>query len=206
MTRALLGPASLIACGAILLAGCITDGAAIVTETPTSKVIASPSAEPSGSATPSAEAAGELSDEELLALLPEGATFENVTGAATTAAFFLEELGRAYSSGDTSIIRALGTDECEYCAGQAGDIEASLAAGEQTSGGQIEIAADQTEHNMPGDGYAYVGIHGLLNEVTVTDASGTEHVASEEGKVAWTMQLVYRDGHWMVNGSGVERE
>ena len=170
-----------------LLAGCTGDDG-IVTTTPTPTVVAG-SEEPGTTPSPTPSGGRELTDEELLALMPEGAGADDLEGAIKTAQYWLEELGIAYSATRIGHLRALSTADCNYCETQLGSIDAAVAEGWTISGGTIDVVEGRTEASLGTDGFSYVALTGVLEQVIVTDPEGASEVANEAGQARWAMML-----------------
>jgi hypothetical protein len=118
------------------LAGCTGDPAPIVTKTPT--LPPSPTETSSTSPSPSATA---LTDEELLALMPEEAARDDLFGAMATAQFFLEQYAPMFHTGDTRVWEALSAPECTYCADALENAERVRDEGWTVEGGEIVVDA-----------------------------------------------------------------
>ncbi|WNM23779.1 DUF6318 family protein [Demequina capsici] len=181
--------------GVLALAGCAGSDA-IVTESPSSTAAAATAAA-GASPSPSATA---LTDDELLAVLPAGATNDNVQGAGITATFWIGEFGKAISSGDTSIVKALSTTDCEYCASQASAIEATFEGGGQLSGGAITYDQSTLKSAANDDGYVYVGMIAEIQTVSETSPLGEISQGAAGGTRYWAFQMIQVDGIWRING------
>ena len=184
----------LMAAGAAMLAGCVTDPGPIVTETP------SPGAGLEVSASPSASPDAELSTEELLALMPPGAERDDVQGAVVTAEFFLSLYAPMYHSGDTTVWDALSGEDCQFCSGQSGNALEVHDLGWQARGGEIVPRSGSIQAGVGEDGLTYVTLLADLETAILIDPDGNEEIAEEASTVEYSFQLDRVGETWIVLG------
>lgn len=176
------------------LAGCTGAPAPIVTEAPT--VAPSPPETSSPSPSPSATA---LTDEELLALMPEEAARDDLFGAMATAQFFLEQYAPMFHTGDTRVWEALSAPECTYCADALENAERVRDEGWIVEGGEIVVDSSRTQGALTSETQASIAIDADAEASTLHSAAspsptpGSPARAIEFGVV---MSLV--DGRWLV--------
>ncbi|WNM23636.1 DUF6318 family protein [Demequina capsici] len=179
----------------VALAGC-TSSDAIVTETP---LPTTPAAGATTSASPSPSATA-LTDEELLTLLPEGATSDTPQGATIAAEYWIGELASAFDSGDPSLVAAFGTAECSYCSTQAALIADLYAGGQSLSGGAISPDLTTASSATSDDGFTYVSFDASIADLITISSDGQPQATSSGGTRRWGFQMVFTDGLWRVNG------
>lgn len=179
-----------------VLAGCTGDGG-IVTTTPSPTVVA-------GSEGPSVTSESTASDEGLRAALPEEALVLDIGGAMFFADFWVEEFGRAYDTGDTSVLRGSATDECKYCFVQAENIERAYAQGATFDGGALEVDGAKTVAETRDDGYTYAAVTAEAAALEFRPVDGDPEQTSPAGTYSWQLQLIAVDGLWRVNGVFLE--
>ncbi|MFP5359565.1 MAG: DUF6318 family protein [Actinomycetes bacterium] len=175
------------------LAGCTGDPAPIVTETPT--LPPSPTETSSPSPSPSATA---LTDEELLALMPEEAARDDLFGAMATAQFFLEQYAPMFHTGDTRVWEALSAPECTYCADALENAERVRDEGWTATGGEIVVNEAQTQGALTAELAATVVIEASLERAVLVDAIGDETVAGEQRRVDYGLELAFVAERWSV--------
>ena len=181
------------------LAGCTGDPAPIVTEMPT--VAPSPTVTSSPSPSPSATA---LTDEELLALMPEEAARDDLFGAMATAQFFLEQYAPMFHTGDTRVWEALSAPECTYCADALENAERVRDEGWTATGGEIVVDPARSQGLLDSEASASVLIVGDLEVATLADAEGVSSQTGEPGAVRYGVVLKLINGQWRV--AAVESE
>lgn len=103
-------------------------------------------------------------------------------GARQAAVEFMEAVGRAWQSGDTTEIRARSEEMCAYCIGQAGDIEKMVDAGEHVTE-ESELSVLSSEGFVPQPNNEF---HSALVEV---NESAAEFLDSDGEVVATSPEL-----------------
>ncbi|BDZ61500.1 hypothetical protein Lsed01_01301 [Demequina sediminis] len=194
----------LVACllaigGAGGLAGCTGDPAPIVTEAPT--VAPSPTETSSPSPSPSATA---LTDEELLALMPEEAARDDLFGAMATAQFYAELLGTIWSGEGADAWIGLATENCGYCASQTDNLRALWAEGATARGGTVHVDESLTRAALAEDGAVVVELTAAVDELLRVDRDGQSTVANPAVSTEIIITLVRPGGVWLVDGVHTE--
>ncbi|WP_084073782.1 DUF6318 family protein [Demequina sp. NBRC 110052] len=184
-----------------LLAGCTGDDG-IVTTTPTPTVEAS---DPTPSPTVSPSDDGELTDEELLALMPEAALELDPGGAFAAAVYWVQALGEAYERGDTSVLRGLSLADCTYCVEQAGHIDTAYADGATITGGAYLVDTADATTLTGDDGFTYVELTAEADELVVHARSGEETQVGAAGQYRFQLKLLPQGRIWRVAGVFLER-
>lgn len=184
---------------ALLLAAC-TDAAVEHSES------ASPSASVSvsASATASPSPGGELTTEELLALLPPGAELPDVQGAIVTAEFFVSLLGKIYLDLDTEVWEALAAADCDYCTHKVGEVADLAESSWRAEGGEVTVSSSAVKGTAVDDGYVYVLVPASVADLYVVSATGERRLAEAASNIDVGLQMVLEDGIWRVNGVTIE--
>lgn len=153
---------------------------------------------PSPSPTPTA-----LSDDELLAMIPEGARAENFGSAVNFSRFFMLEYQRMFDEKDSSLFSFLSEPECVFCESSLSEFADLIGKEGRREGGAIVISDDSAQGGLRGDGFWYVGFLLSVAENRDYDADGTlvEMESGGAGDVA--LKLTWRDDHWQVVGVNV---
>ncbi len=185
--------ATMLAGACVGLAACTGEPEPIATESPTA--IASAVATPSTTPSPSATA---LSDDELLAMMPEGAERADVYGAMMTATFFLEQYAPMFHTGDTRIWEALSADGCEYCADALANAERVRDEGWTARGGEITVDTGQTQAALTSDTEASVLLTASISAGYVAEGDGAETQTARSRDYQYGVFLAIEDGQWTV--------
>ncbi|WP_062460666.1 DUF6318 family protein [Demequina soli] len=200
--------AAAMAAGAVVLAaGCTGEPGPIVTDVPTVSAtpVASVSASPSPVASVSQVAMEPLTNEELFALMPEGANRSDLVGAMVTARFFLEQYAVMFQTGDTRAWNALSGDSCGYCADALVNQGRVQDQGFVAQGGEIKVREPTIRAHLTGHGAVYQATADVAAALLV-DASGAESVAEVAGPAVFALELQRVGEAWRVTGVAVNEE
>jgi len=174
------------------LGGCFGEPGPIVTRDVTSKwtppAVESPTLTPSPSPSPTA-----LSDEELLAALPQEAKCNQIYCARATAEFFIQEKNRVLETGDLTIWNALSLETCIYCESVRENSIARTAAGQQVLPGESTIDPDSWDYSLDSaSGDAYASAQATTPVRVAVDASGAivNETPSESGTQYFQLRFV----------------
>lgn len=178
---------------ALLLAGCVGDPAPIVTRTPSEVPTAVHTPEPTPSPTPTA-----LTDDELFAMMPDGADREDLFGAMVTAQFFLEQYSVMFQTGDTRVWEALSGPECGYCADALENAERVRDEGWVAEGGDIVVDETKTQATLRDDFTATVLLVADVDEAFLTAEDGERTTSGEAREVTYAFELAVLNGQWHV--------
>lgn len=178
--------AALVACGVLVVAGCSDgdDGAA-----PSGTVSPSPTSTP----TPTAEVPDIPMPE-----LPAAAEQHTPEGSAAFVTHLVTVINRAYLTGDTASIAALGTPDCPTCLRAKQDIDAVYARGNVYRGGQITLVratGAAVEAGVIPTVPSAVNIS-ALDEVTPAGDVVESFQARADIEMLW--DLVWRDDKWLL--------
>ncbi|MDN4483781.1 DUF6318 family protein [Demequina lignilytica] len=178
---------------ALTLAGCVGDPAPIVTRTPSGGpvVVESPDATPSP--TPTA-----LSNDELFAMMPDGADRDDLYGAMVTAQFFLEQYSVMFQTGDTRVWEALSDPGCAPCGDGIGGAHEVAVSGSSVRGGAISVDSSQSRGTLESPGLAVVVLGASVADGYVVDADGAETKSVDAGDVLYAFELAHDAGVWRI--------
>ncbi len=193
--------ATMLAGACVGLAACTGEPEPIVTESPTA--VASPVTTPSTTPSPSATA---LSDDELLAMMPEGAERADVYGAMMTATFYVELAGDIFETADTTAWVSLATTECGYCLSQVANVDALVKSGDLAEGGSVTIDQSATRAALEDDETAYVELSAHVDPMTRIAPSGARSEAQTALETTFVVELLLIDSRWRVNGVVTDSE
>ena len=185
-----------------VLAGCTGDSG-IVTTTPSPTVVAG-SEGPSLTPSPTSSDDGMLTDEELLALMPEGASNETIQGAFLTFRFFIEGYPQALSSRDSSALRALSLPQCDFCANLADGIDDLNESGSVFVAGEVVSDPSSVDLEPLADGRVVVRIDVSQSAFEYEDADGASLGGSEAGRYRMAALMEFDGVLWRVDGVEVE--
>lgn len=190
---------------AVLMTGCSGDPEQVVTPspTPTETVEKTPSPTP----TPSSTA---LTDEEILAAIPQDLDLESFDSAVYFSQFFLDlypaMLGPAH---DAALFEALSSEDCQFCASALGTVEAQVNAGAHSEGGTFTWTNDPMSDATGGlrdDGYFYVKQPFTVTD-TVTYGADGEVLGTEDGRDGWvTTKVTFDAPGWTMHGVNFEQD
>lgn len=188
---ALLGGAT------VFLSACTggTDPVASPSPTVSDVMTASPSASPSP--TP-------LSDEELLALIPEGARAENFGGAVNFARFFLHEYQGMFERHDSALFALLSGPDCKFCASSLQSFAEAESDGITVVGGAVTPSEDVVHGGLQGDGTWLIQFAMRVDEAMYKNADGSLRSTDPAADYNIGMLLDRQEDHWIVLGLNFE--
>ncbi|WP_062377124.1 DUF6318 family protein [Demequina pelophila] len=172
--------------------------------TPSPSAAASPS--PSADVQPSVSAAAPLSNEELFALMPEGADSPDLDGAVITAVFFLEQHAPMYKTGDTSLWDSLSTDACQYCVDASSSLNETDTSGLSYRGGGV-VASEMDARGVlapDNETLATVVVEMPVLEAAWVDASNDVVQQFPAAEMTFALELARVHGAWRVQQFAAE--
>jgi len=182
----------------VSLSGCTGGSDPVVT--PSASVTA-PVVTPSPSVSPSPTA---LSDEELLALIPENARAENFGSAVNFARFFLLEYHRMFVEEDPAVFRFSSGPDCQFCVSALDSYDELIGAGGRTDGGELAVEADRATGGLRDDGYWYVGFPFTVAPNSDYSADG-ELLGEGQGATGTaSLRLEWSESRWIVAGVEID--
>ena len=167
-----------------------------VSVTPSVVVSETPSVSPSPTA---------LSEDELLALIPEDARAENFVSASNFAKFFVQEYQRMFVERDPSLLNVLSGPDCEFCQSARDSFAQLEAAGQHREGGDVTIDPAAAVGGLQDDGTYSVTLPMSTGPSETLDAQGVVLGSSGGGSGLAAFSLQYSDAHWVVLGVNVQR-
>lgn len=177
------------------LSACTGDANPVVSTSPsvTAEVTPSPSVSPSP--TP-------LSEEELLALIPEDARAENFVSASNFAKFFVMLYPEMMQKQDPELFALLSDSACVFCNNALGDLAELIAADGTVTGGDVTVEAGLASGGLEGDGTTNASFDAETADATFLDSGGdvTSVVPGRAGRLG--VSLRYDVDHWVVLGVG----
>jgi len=191
-----------VAVALVALGGCFGEPGPIVTRDVTSTWTPPAVETPTPSPSPSPTA---LSDDELLAALPEEAKCSLITCARATAEFMLLEEDRVITSGDLTVWNALSLDSCAYCASVRENTIARTAAGEHVLPSTTQIDGSSWTYSLDSEtGDAYASAFLTTPVRIAVDTTGAMVRESEPESGTQSFQLQYVDGVWRIAAASWE--
>jgi len=142
-----------------------------------------------------------LSDEELLALIPENARAENFGSAVNFARYFLDQYPSLFYVGaETELFNHLSADACVFCANALANAEATEAATAHNEGGAFTWSDQAPLGGLDDDGYWYVTQGFAVTDTTTYLEDGSEHKTERGGTGEVGLKLAFDGGGWRVHG------
>ena len=170
--------------------------------------IASPSPPVSTVVTPSPSVAASptpLTDDELLALIPENARAENFVSASNFAKFFVREYQRMFVERDPRLLSILSGPNCKFCQSAQDSFAQLETASQHREGGDVTIDPMAAVGGLQGDGTYFVTLPMSTGPTETRDAQGAVVGNSGGGSGLAAFSLRYSDAHWVVLGVNVQR-
>lgn len=184
-----------------VLAGCSGDADVVVTPTPTvtAPVVESPSpiATPTPSPSPTA-----LTEEEVLAAIPEAARREDFWGAQEFTRFFLENYQEMMRD-DPALFEAFSSEGCNFCDRTTEYYEDLEKNGLTVEGGHVTVTDEVARGALQEDGTWGV-IFRVDAEPLIERNSANEIVTETAGGPGEAKVLLEYAGHWSVLEIGAE--
>ncbi|WP_144268219.1 DUF6318 family protein [Demequina sp. NBRC 110055] len=200
-TRAVAGLGVLVA----VLAGCTNDPEPIVTTTPTLSPTASPAASSSPSPTPTpSPSATALTEEEVLAQIPENARNESLGDAFAFAQFFVIESQRMMIGFDTELFAALSSTECVFCNNSLELADDLQQKDLRIEGGEIEISDALPDGGLQADGTWRIEFEIDVGEQRTLDADGSVVETVPPNHLVASVVLNHDGSRWQVEGVGAK--
>jgi hypothetical protein len=164
--------------------------------------IASPSPSVSTAVTPSPSVSPSptpLTDDELLALIPEDARGEDFLSASNFAKFFVDLYPELFvEKPDTALFDFLSTDGCVFCDGALRDSAETVAASAHSEGGVFTFDDSLGQGGLRDDGFTYVGRRFSVTDTVTYLADGSEYRTVPGGKGIVALKTKFEDGVWRV--------
>ncbi|MFV0633601.1 hypothetical protein [Demequina sp.] len=180
----------------LVVAACGGDPEPVVTPSPSvtpTEVAATVSPSPSPTPSPSATA---LTEEEVLAAIPEDARYEDYPSSVAFAEFFLANY-QNWADEDPQLFSALSEPSCAFCANVVDQYEAANAAGESYEGGGVVADIGSARGGVQLNGTW--GVEMLIDVgPVVRRSSGGTLVDESPGGAGEVRMVMAFSGHWRV--------
>ncbi|GIG53361.1 DUF6318 family protein [Demequina activiva] len=188
-----VGAAALAA--AVVMAGCNGDPEPVVTPSPTPTETASetPAPTPTPSPTPTA-----LTEEEILAAIPEAARSQDFPGAQEFARFFLVAANDAMADGSSVVVDALATSSCVYCANLRELVSRTVDENITVRGGDLDLGEGLPTGGLQENGLWRIEFESETAQREFLDENGVVVATDEAQSANVTVLLTWDSGHWAV--------
>jgi len=185
----------------VSLSACTGGSDPVASFGPSASAVATSSPSASASTSPSPTP---LTDEELLAMIPENARGEDFFGASAFGRFMLAEYQRMFVSYDTRLWEAVSSPDCEFCVSSVSDVREIAGTGGARVGGAMTLdpASGIAKGGLRDDGFFYVGYHFVITPWTDTDGDGVVIGSGDAASGETALKMKFVDGHWMVYDIG----
>ncbi|MFV0633837.1 DUF6318 family protein [Demequina sp.] len=190
----------------LVVAACGADPGPVVTPSPSvtpTEVAATVSPSPTPTPSPSATV---LTEEEVLAAIPEDARYEDYPSSVAFAEYFLQVSQRAFVEGDARHMWALADPSCQYCSHIAAVVEQVAADGVSVTGGDLRRTEQRPVGGLQPDGTWRVGMEVQISERTFVNAEGTVLDSTEPQVSEPVIVMAFVDGTWRVIDVGAEAD
>ena len=192
---------------AVMVSACNGDPEPVVTPSPTPSETVSESPPPSPTPTPSATA---LTEEEILAAIPEAARSEDFLGAVYFSQFFIELYPAMFTEQpETALFAALSSPECVFCTSSLESAQASAEAGAISQGGEFTWTDDPLGAPRGGleqDGFWYIEQPFSVAETTNYKSDGSQGPSAPAASGLVTLKLAPVNGVWTVYGVNFDED
>lgn len=176
----------------VFLSACTGGSDPIASPSPSVSTVVTPSPSVSPSPTP-------LTDDELLALIPEDARGEDFLSASNFAKFFVGAYTQLFVDGaDLSLYRALSSGECDYCASALANAVETAQAGAHSEGGVFSLPDPLGRGGLRDDGFTYVAQRFTLTGATTLGPDGEQLGSGRGGAGDVGLKMRFDDGAWRV--------
>jgi hypothetical protein len=145
-----------------------------------------------------------LTDDELLALIPEDARAENFVSASNFAKFFVREYQRMFDAHDSALFAYLSADGCKFCSSSLQSFADDEAAGNTVSGGAITPSEGLATGGLQSDETWLVQFPMHVAEAQYFNADGS--LRTTDAAVDYNLGVLLErvDDRWRVLGLNYE--
>jgi hypothetical protein len=139
-----------------------------------------------------------LTDDQLLALIPENARAENFVSASNFAKFFVNEYYIMLNTGDDSLFRALSQPGCTFCENALQEFGDVIGTGGSVVGGDMTLDPGLAAGGDMGDGTTNASFGVAVAEVRYLDSDGVVYrtIPATSGRLGVLMR--YDTDRWSV--------
>jgi len=140
-----------------------------------------------------------LTDDELLALIPEDARGEDFLSASNFAKFFVGAYADLFVEGaDARLYGTLSAEECQYCASALDNAAETARAGAHSEGGLFSFPDLLGRGGLRDDGFTYVAQRFSLTDATTLGPNGEQLGTGRGGSGDVGVKMRFDDGSWRV--------
>jgi len=187
---ALLGGAT------VFLSACTGGSDPVASPSPSVSTVVTPSPSLSPSPTP-------LTDDELLALIPEDARGEDFLSASSFAVYFLSTYPSIVTGDDSRLFDLITDEGCIFCNNVREALSGSLQPGESLQGGEVTSLQALADGGLQPDGTWNVSFDMTVAALERVDRDGNVLLIDPGGPGRVTVILTYAT-HWIAMGVGAE--
>lgn len=129
--------------------------------------------------------------------VPPSAQAATPQGAAAFVSYYYEELGRAFSSLDSTRLRELSAPECSACANIAAAIDRERATGRRYTGGEVTIRSAEAVEDDP----QRTSVTLIYDSAPLVQVSGPPADVVDKGQIGnrLEVQVVRTGASWRVS-------
>ncbi len=176
----------------VSLSACTGGSDPVASPSPSVSTVVTPSPSVSPSPTP-------LTDDELLALIPEDARGEDFFGATAFVEFYVELYpGLFIENPDSELFDFLSVDGCVFCHGALRDSAETVTAGAHSEGGVFTFDDSLGQGGPRDDGFTYVGRRFSVTDTVTYLTDGTEYKTVPGGTGIVALKTKFEAGAWRV--------
>ena len=181
----------------VSLSACTGGSDPIASPSPSVSTVVTPS--PSVSPSPTA-----LTDDQLLALIPEDARAENFVSASNFAKFFVRLYPSMMQNKDSELFRWLSDDACVFCQNALDSYQQLVVSNGSVTGGDMNVEEALASGGLEPDGTTNASFDVQTTDMVFLDSAGnvTALKSGHGGRVG--VGLRYDGDHWVVLGVGSE--
>jgi hypothetical protein len=178
----------------VSLSACTGGSDPIASPSPSVSTVVTPSPSVSPSPTP-------LTDDEVLALIPEDARAENFVSATNFARFFLDRYPELFDAKpETALFRSLSAPSCGFCSKALSDSDGTVSVGAHNEGGRFVWPNQSVRGGIQDDGFWYVTQGFSVSDTSTYLADGTLHKTEQGGAGEVGVKLSFGEEGWRVDG------
>jgi len=189
--------AALLGGATVFLSACTGGSDPIASPSPSVSTVVTPPPSVSPSPTP-------LTDDELLALIPEDARGEDFLSASNFAKFFVRLYPSMMQNKDSQLFEALSDANCVFCNNALGNLADLVASARSMTGGVITVDEQLASGGLEADGTTNASFDAETADTAFLDSAGTvtSTIPGRTGRLG--VSLRYEVDHWVVLGIGSE--
>ena len=181
----------------VFLSACTGGSGPIASPSPAVSTVVTPSPSVSPSPTP-------LTDNQLLALIPENARAENFVSASNFAKFFVRLFPSMMQNKDSQLFAKLSDPDCVFCKNALDSYQQLVVSNGSVTGGDMTIEEALASGGLEPDGTTNASFDVQTTDMVFLDGAGnvTARESGHGGRVG--VGLRYDGNHWVVLGVGSE--